>query len=379
LSKRSALHSCARLAAMDRPADWQCPNVSCVNSTRMVFGSKAECPKCGAPKEEAFNEPAVSDERPTDWQCPNESCVNHTRMVFGSKAECPKCGASKDDIYDGGYQEPQMRRSAPPSRSFVAMKVLPEREVVPGGYRVAPMARGREDRYHEEPLPERGMVGGDMEDDWACPDANCINHTKMVFGKKASCPACGTARNAKTPGDWLCPNTECVNSRNTVFASKMSCPKCGTQKPLFGNSKSRPSVAPAPSPRAMTVSVRPLPVRSQTGARAPSRPVPMPRVQMAPVVSGAPGAPGDWQCPNSDCLNHKRMVFGKNDACPKCGAEKPVPRGRGGRGGSFAEDWQCPTPDCQNHRNKVFAKHQSCPQCGAEKPNGRARSRSPYR
>ncbi|CAE7182969.1 unnamed protein product [Symbiodinium microadriaticum] len=30
-----------------------------------------------------------------DWACPNTGCVNHTRLVFGSKATCPQCGASK--------------------------------------------------------------------------------------------------------------------------------------------------------------------------------------------------------------------------------------------------------------------------------------------
>mmetsp|Transcript_83530 Transcript_83530/g.236783 ORF Transcript_83530/g.236783 Transcript_83530/m.236783 type:complete len:216 (-) Transcript_83530:72-719(-) len=48
--------------------------------------------------------------------------------------------------------------------------------------------------------------------------------------------------------------------------------------------------------------------------------------------------------------------------------------------GANPGDWQCPNADCLNHRNKVFAKHSACPACGMEKPEEfRGRSRSPYR
>lgn len=42
---------------------------------------------------------------------------------------------------------------------------------------------------------------------------------------------------------------------------------------------------------------------------------------MERVASGA--REGDWQCPNSNCANHLRFVFGSKVACPLCGAPKP--------------------------------------------------------
>merc|ERR1719188_2304068 len=100
-----------------------------------------------------------------------------------------------------------------------------------------------------------------------------------------------------------------------------------------------------------------------------------------------PERPGDWQCPNASCLNHHKMVFGKNASCPKCGAPKPAmgsslmggalgaliqgilpgvnlggaapaPAPMKSRGGSNPGDWRCPNTDCMNHRSLVFAKHQ---------------------
>lgn len=305
-----------------------------------------------------------------------------------------------------------------------------------------------------------------MESDWLCPNEECINHTKYVFGKRASCPSCGTARDAQRVGDWLCPNQGCVNSRNCVFASKTSCPKCGTPKPGLGRQAGRggghgghtqPPWASSPRAAAMPVvrnivTYAPAPLAASAnpmdwqcpntgcvnhlkgvfakktncpkcGSGKPM-PMPMPRLGGGGASAGRGGAPGDWQCPNAGCLNHVKMVFAKNDTCPKCGAEKPDPalaHGRAGdwqcpdpgclnhtklvfgkhetcpkcgadkplepapsRGGKSsgkgADDWQCPNPDCQNHRNRVFAKHDKCPKCGEERPSGgRTRSRSPRR
>merc|ERR1712194_548335 len=55
-----------------------------------------------------------------------------------------------------------------------------------------------------------------------------------------------------------------------------------------------------------------------------------------------------------------------------------------GVGGSKPGEWQCPNDECRNHRNNVFAKHTTCPSCGAPNPgcgggdmmmrNGRERS-----
>mmetsp|Transcript_22233 Transcript_22233/g.48603 ORF Transcript_22233/g.48603 Transcript_22233/m.48603 type:complete len:143 (-) Transcript_22233:120-548(-) len=130
----------------------------------------------------------------------------------------------------------------------------------------------------------------------------------------------------------------------------------------------------------------------------------------------------DWACPNSSCINNRKMVFGKNSSCPKCGTPKPsggnygmgggmggcgmggmgggmggcgmgcMGGGMGGmggmgmrnRGGSNPGDWRCPNPECMNSRNQVFAKHSHCPRCGTEKPEdgfggSAGRSRSPRR
>lgn len=303
-----------------------------------------------------------------------------------------------------------------------------------------------------------------MDNDWLCPNEECINHTKYVFGKRASCPACGTARDAKRVGDWLCPNQSCVNSKNCVFASKSSCPRCGTPKPAVGRSAARGmqpmrgmqtpmrgshpyQAAAAPWARNNT-QYSPMPLASSaTGgdwqcpnggcinhvkgvfaknASCPKcgsqKPMLMPMHAHGGASAGRGGAPGDWQCPNPGCLNHTKMVFGKNETCPKCGSEKPNPALAHGREGDWqcpnpgclnhtklvfgknetcpkcgaektldafqggkssgkgAADWQCPNPDCQNHRNKVFGKHDSCPKCGEERPGGgRGRSRSPRR
>lgn len=299
-------------------------------------------------------------ERAGDWQCPNPSCVNHTRMVFGSKANCPKCGAAQgeesfqgpfqEEAYQGRFQQGAIQPSQGPSL--------------------------------EEPKAEKGMRGGDMAGDWQCPNSNCMNHTKMVFAKHLSCPACSTARNAKQPGDWLCPNVQCVNSKNTVFASKPMCPKCGSPRP-----GSLPMMMPfgGCGGGAMRNNFGFNPAAAQA------------LMNMAQQTSS--GNPGDWRCPNSNCLNNTKMVFARHESCPKCGANKseqkqPVRNlGMGlgmlapvvkGRGGANPGDWRCPNPDCLNNRNQVFAKHDSCPNCGTEKPTESsyeemARSRSPYR
>jgi len=285
-------------------------------------------------------------ERPDDWSCPNENCLNHTKGVFGSKANCPKCGAGRDD-------NPALQKA------------------------------------------EKGMQGGDMPDDWLCPNETCKNHERMVFAKHTSCPLCGTARNAQKPGDWQCPNLSCLNHKNTVFASKAVCPRCNTPRPGTAF-LAPPAVFQAPQPRMMmlrTGGAAPVPMGggcfgaarrngygSGGGARAPlyGGGAEHFTLEAPPQVQS-----GDWQCPNVDCINNRKMVFGKNESCPKCGApkEQQLPP-RGLRSGGRVGDWACPNPDCRNHRNNVFAKHDSCPACGAEKPSDnikRERSRSPRR
>jgi len=308
-------------------------------------------------------------ERPADWQCPNTGCVNHTKMVFGTKTSCPKCGATPGDA------------------AFAEGPGL--------GYEQS----GRESLH--------GLQGGDMPGDWACPNADCINSKKLVFGKNDACPKCGTARNAKQPGDWRCPNAQCLNHKSNVFASKMSCPKCGTMRP--GSAGMGMGMFPQAMVAggcgggrvgmlAMQMSQMPMMMAS-------------PRIVGGGKGGGANGTPGDWQCPNANCMNHSKMVFASKSSCPKCGSARPsampmglnmmnnMMMGMGGgmvggmgggmgmsrnRGGANPGDWRCPNTDCQNHRNSVFAKHESCPKCGAEKPDdaggfGMARSRSPHR
>merc|ERR1719223_2558178 len=65
------------------PGDWQCPNIFCINHTRMVFAKFTACPKCCAAKEAG---------RPGDWVCPNGTCLNNKNAVFGTKMACPRCG-----------------------------------------------------------------------------------------------------------------------------------------------------------------------------------------------------------------------------------------------------------------------------------------------
>mmetsp|Transcript_26446 Transcript_26446/g.63084 ORF Transcript_26446/g.63084 Transcript_26446/m.63084 type:complete len:284 (-) Transcript_26446:54-905(-) len=282
-------------------------------------------------------------ERLPDWQCPNTGCVNHTRMVFGSKASCPQCGSAKVDT---------------PLQAFALKQDL---------IRPAPSFRPRMETQQMQ-IPFMQSDFGGNGNDWQCPNTECINNTKMVFGKHSSCPSCGTARNAKSPGDWLCPNPQCVNAKNCVFASKSNCPKCGMPKPAFGQGRrqqaqAKPSMSAAMSMMQPMVRYIPVPVSMGQG------------ISMSGFNAMAMnGRANDWQCPNTECVNNRRMVFGKHDACPQCGSGKP------GRGGANPGDWQCPSPECQNHKNFVFAKHEQCPRCGAARGGAiRQRSRSPFK
>lgn len=309
-----------------------------------------------------------------DWQCPNVSCMNHTKLVFGKNSSCPKCGAQRGD---GEYDPDEIRA-------------------------------------------EKGMMGGDLPSDWQCPNENCMNNQKMVFGKHQSCPKCGAHRNAKQPGDWQCPNVACRNHQNTVFASKTHCPKCGAARPGFGGGAYAGGAYAGGGYGGGYVPPRGnmIPMQPSHGVWMGSPPPMMGRPTFgAPSFGpsfGGPitGNPADWQCPNTSCMNHRKMVFGKHTNCPQCGQTKPSGRMNGGMpsgmhgmgsmhgggmgmfgggcgsggGGSHPGDWQCPNQDCKNHRNGVFAKHSQCPACGADNPGayasamgGRRRSRSPYR
>lgn len=270
-------------------------------------------------------------DRPADWQCPNDSCVNHTKMVFGTKETCPKCGSTPDG---GGQKGGGKGGGAFPSAAMSSFGSL----------------------AYCDPS---GGAGGQRADDWQCPNENCINHTKMVFGRHASCPSCGTAKGAAKPGDWLCPNLNCVNSKNCVFASKAFCPKCHAPKPAVGQRGGNAGQ------------------KGGYGAMMPAGKGQMQQMQhmyaqmlqMQSMQSPAfAGSAADWQCPNSGCVNNKRMVFAKNSSCPQCGAPKSSAVATdAGYGRRQAADWQCPNTSCINNQKMVFGKNASCPQCGAPK------------
>jgi len=303
--------------------DWQCPNESCINHLKMVFGRHVNCPSCNAPRTmpEWYAKEELIPDRANDWQCPNEGCINHSKMVFGRHTSCPSCGTARNATKAG---------------------------------------------------------------DWLCPNTSCINSKNLVFARNTHCPNCGSPKPmTKGPmtvprqhvlqfppmmptlfcppaptvsgkgckgvnGDWKCPNPSCVNHVRMVFGKNMLCPQCGSPKSI-----------------------------------------PMPVMQ----VAMGKGSQGDWQCPKPDCVNHVRMVFGKHDNCPQCGSDKlpqvrwdaaqePFPEVFGRPG-----DWQCPNSECINHRKLVFAKNTECPKCGSPPvealrtvpARGDGRSRSPYR
>lgn len=259
-------------------------------------------------------------ERAPDWQCPNAGCVNHSRMVFGSKMTCPQCGMPKPEVSPGVKLQEQLFQP------------------------VSQLSRARQ-------VKQEAAYAG-------------------LSGAKGD-----SAYGVGPPeGDWQCPNSACVNSRNMVFGSKTSCPRCGTPRPTLGPLgvvKTAPKLQVPQVFQAAQSAIQhlPLPVKMapQFGQSLKSF-----NMAAAGVMANLNGRPGDWQCPNRECVNHKRMVFAKNDTCPQCGSAKP------GRGGANPEDWQCPNTECQNHRNLVFAKHEMCPRCGQSKDASvRSRSRSP--
>mmetsp|Transcript_30628 Transcript_30628/g.55880 ORF Transcript_30628/g.55880 Transcript_30628/m.55880 type:complete len:321 (+) Transcript_30628:104-1066(+) len=301
--------------------------------------------------------------RPGDWQCPNQSCVNSVKMVFARKTECPKCGHPKPSSggdgggHFGGHGLPSPRSGMPFGGHGLPGLVSPRPASI---VQLAP-------QFKPAPQPGRGISESpgephEREEDWQCSNVNCINHTRLVFGKHSACPSCGASKNADRAGDWQCPNIQCPNHRNSVFAKHLVCPKCRTPRPQRGRIGS-------PMPMLMrTPMAMPTPAMNY----GPAPPMRMP--------SGGPAGQiqsNDWQCPNIGCLNHVKFVFGKYTECPKCGA----PKGAGkGAARPNPNDWQCPNQGCLNHIKLVFAKNDQCPKCGEARPeNGsRERSRSPH-
>merc|ERR1719171_2463375 len=89
---------------------------------------------------------------------------------------------------------------------------------------------------------------------------------------------------------------------------------------------------------------------------------------------GCGARPGDWYCPNEECMNAKKAVFGSKDMCPQCGAPKesgtPVTASNANVAPGEARDWLCPNPQCMNSTKGVFGRHLSCPKCGQPRVEG---------
>ncbi|CAJ1358774.1 unnamed protein product [Effrenium voratum] len=85
------------------------------------------------------------------------------------KASCPQCGSAKVDT---------------PLQAFALKQDL---------IRPAPSFRPRMETQQMQ-IPFMQSDFGGNGNDWQCPNTECINNTKMVFGKHSSCPSCGTAR-----------------------------------------------------------------------------------------------------------------------------------------------------------------------------------------
>jgi len=331
-----------------RPGDWLCPNPECINATKAVFGSKDNCPQCFAPREQGV--PVAMAQRPShgagagpqrqgDWMCPNPSCMNASKGVFGRHDSCPKCGASRHDGAPMGYADKGKGKGigAPPAPSRQPQWNMPSAMPGPGGGQgedwLCPnmtcvnSTKGVFGRHLACP-----KCGCCKPGDWRCPNGQCINHSKMVFEKNTLCPKCGTAKpgtpaaheqqmqaeratmgmgnmgygyagpgpmsgpgprpsaraGSGAPTDWRCPDPSCINHQRMVFGKHPNCPQCGAEKPA---------------------------------------------AQAKGGKGGKGMKPGDWACPNADCKNHTNGVFAKHDSCPACGSPKPDGLLEGGEDG----------------------------------------------
>eukprot|EP00929_Paragymnodinium_shiwhaense_P010708 TRINITY_DN115593_c0_g1_i1.p1 TRINITY_DN115593_c0_g1~~TRINITY_DN115593_c0_g1_i1.p1 ORF type:complete len:316 (-),score=49.29 TRINITY_DN115593_c0_g1_i1:240-1187(-) len=302
------------MGSRDGTPDWACPNTECVNNQKLVFGSKAVCPKCGTPKDgprQRSAEPRDDDwqcpnvdcknhankvfgkhmscpacgtakgaQKAGDWFCPNQGCMNHTKMVFGKNLQCPKCGCLRPQLMHG-------RGGMRGGPVVQAMQAMPARSPMGfgmafggGGFGAVPRGMMAVPQFVPVSMPMPGKAAA--PGDWSCPNTGCQNHTRLVFAKNTSCPKCGASQPLRRPtdnpgaggNDWLCPEPECQNHRRGVFGKHQACPLCGVPKPVG-------------------------------------------------FTSMATGKPTDWACPTPDCINNRRLVFGKNDTCPQCGCPKP--------------------------------------------------------
>lgn len=289
---------------MANPGDWPCPNANCVNNQKLVFASKASCPKCGASRDDdsffsegrsggEFGSPRVNGgvvggDNPDDWQCPNQDCMNHTKMVFAKHSACPACGTARNAKQPGDWQCPNVNCVNNRNTVFASKVSCPKcgslRPTRGVGGRAQPMPlpvmMNHRVRMHQPVMSHMGFRGGNFANtQFAMPMAMVQMPMRMPRMAQVQVPPSGN------PMDWRCPSRDCVNNRRMVFAKHESCPQCGTPKPVGGS----------------------------TGS----------------IGRGGGGSnPADWQCPNQDCLNHKNKVFAKHSSCPSCGSPAPARSGR---------------------------------------------------
>merc|ERR1719277_1989890 len=98
------------------------------------------------------------------------------------------------------------------------------------------------------------------------------------------------------PGDWQCPNAACMNHSKMVFAKNASCPKCGAPKPT-----GLPNLAALAGLGGMGMNMMSMPGMGAVMGMGGGLP---------PKQRGGSN-PGDWRCPNTDCKNHRNHVFAK--------------------------------------------------------------------
>lgn len=311
-------------------------------------------------------------QRPGDWYCP--SCND---LQFARNTNCRQCGTEKPDDVGGpvgggaivggmvgGGSTPRAEDWTCPACGDLVF------------------GKNAACRMCGTPRPGGGGKGGGgkasvggksggKEGDWTC--SNCGD---LVFARNASCRMCGTSKPAAASngqmmkdGDWICPNCG-----DLVFARNDNCRKCGSPR-TGGYGKGKGASAYAPIKGAS----KGFPVH---GSAPYPTSKPTAQVQMQ----------GDWICPACGDL-----VFGRNDACRRCGSPRAgtTSWGKGGAGGkamnqammqrtfasilaSFGKgdgkskggkdggkpgDWTCP-----NCGDLVFARNDACRQCGTEKP-----------
>mmetsp|Transcript_83379 Transcript_83379/g.193774 ORF Transcript_83379/g.193774 Transcript_83379/m.193774 type:complete len:273 (+) Transcript_83379:65-883(+) len=206
--------------------DWQCPNPNCYNHTHFpqayVYGSSANCKKCGTakavtqlpsasappgPSLMSFpSAPAKAPMREGDWHCANPNCKNHrNNFVYASKAACPLCGMAKQTSDNNGYES-----------AYANLYQTLYGNAYAGAY---VSAYNGTQNPGGEPMPGMTACGAACVPQWPGNGLQAVPGT-FAGGR---------------PGDWHCPNPSCKNHiANIVYGSKSRCPLCNTAKPQTG-------------------------------------------------------------------------------------------------------------------------------------------------